>query len=1454
VLTFTPANWDAPQTVVVTALDDAVVDGGDTKVLAPMLHTVDGIQGPLFVDGFGGEGSGAGLALFRPEMLPGETNIRDSQGDVLEATSDTVLLGPGIPDDFPADLTNFTLEITEGPGAGQVRLVEENQPEDGNQRITVAEPWDDGELPGVGSRYFLSRTNPNFLVDEAEQVDLLVVDDGDSVADKEGFLEEATPAARAQGYEARLRGLGMGPDLLIGGEVQPGGITFGAIEKLDVQLGSGGDVVEITDIDDRDDFRTVTVVETGAGDDRVTVSLTKEGVLFSLDTQAGDDVVDASASTLPLVIFGGPGDDEVTGGQGVDLIFGDRGRVDYLDRDPAGNPVIVTRFGDNPGLITGTVTLAAEAALQDPAAAFPTVDDGLVGLRVFVSDGPGLGQSRLIVSNSADALVLDAPWDLPPDSEGGESEYRIAGAPIDQTDGQALPARVVRTMVAEGDGDDTLRGASGEDLLFGGGGGDFLDGGEGRDLVFGDHVVLDRRGDLIGDTTSPRFQALVGETIYGDGEALVDGVARDWREEPPAWANWEIELADPDRFGVGDGDYLAGGPGDDTIFGQQGDDTIQGDGSIESAVDEDAQTLRVEAGRDAAGLLQVQPSFEAASDGDDYVEGNAGDDTILGGLGQDDLVGGSSSLFSLVAPELRADGRDLVFGGAGTDIARNHVGDDSPEGHARDADVILGDNGNVYRLVGTNGSDGGGYLRFRYDGSGTQRLVPRAAELLDYTPGGVDLDPAAAAADLGDADELHGESGDDALYGTKGPDVLFGEGQDDDLIGGYDHDWLSGGTGRDGILGDDGPILTSRNGAGGEPLYGVDPIAAGQLDLPIETNGGMHAAVINVSDELVKTADLEPFFLGGADDPLYDAMAADDVAYGGLGSDSIHGGSGDDAISGAEALPDYYAAPANPGDVLGFGRDRIGEFAAYDELAPLRKILVDETGAFTDPGDPGAREFPLNFDASEGPGDPRSADPAFPDGRPSDGDDKLFGDSGNDWLVGGSGRDRLYGGWGDDLLNADDDHDTTAAGADPRANDDPDTDFTYQDTAFGGAGRDVLIANTGGDRLVDWAGEFNSYLVPFSPFGMPTVSRGVQPALQQFLYDLSASDGADPTRGAAAGDPRNGEPFGEIGLVTQRDAAWRDQHGKPDDPQPGNDRGARDVRLSADFRDAGTAPLMATGSFAIADGGLALAPAPLAGDLDGDGVVGATDILLLGRDFGARGAGLAGDANGDGVVGGADFLAVGAAFGARRDPTAVGLFPADVVATADTRLVVDARLVAEGAGGIVFDAHGSDRFKFAALREDTGEVVIGHYTSAEGFVIDAAKKWKAARGAANDLRVALAGHTARVWVDGRQLLEHSFGGFVVDGATGLLSLSGASSFDSFALATLRDDEEPEKKGRADPLLPLAAGGAAERAARRAVRRRLRETPGSADYSIRVLGGESDETSDYAVRELDLSDC
>ena len=260
-------------------------------------------------------------------------------------------------------------------------------------------------------------------------------------------------------------------------------------------------------------------------------------------------------------------------------------------------------------------------------------------------------------------------------------------------------------------------------------------------------------------------------------------------------------------------------------------------------------------------------------------------------------------------------------------------------------------------------------------------------------------------------------------------------------------------------------------------------------------------------------------------------------------------------------------------------------FVLYDEYNPMRKILLDATtGALVASG---GVEWFLNFSETEG----RTAGTVK-----SDGDDVQFGDHGNDWLVGGTGRDTLWGGWGNDLMNADDVL-TTAAGE----NTAPDTNTSYEDRAVGGAGLDVLIANTGGDRLIDWVGEFNSYLVPFAPFGIGTVSRQVPPGLYEFLYALSRAQGADFTIAQLSGEmyvARNGEPFGEIGLVTQKDDFWQEQTGGPRDPQPGNvPGGKRDVLRSASFNTGTAEAFFAdSGVFAVQGGSLTVTAASTSGD------------------------------------------------------------------------------------------------------------------------------------------------------------------------------------------------------------------------------------------------------------------
>src|SRR5262249_25962079 len=139
----------------------------------------------------------------------------------------------------------------------------------------------------------------------------------------------------------------------------------------------------------------------------------------------------------------------------------------------------------------------------------------------------------------------------------------------------------------------------------------------------------------------------------------------------PTVTLFDRSAAAPDDATFG-GDTVAGGAGNDTVFGQLGDDVLNGDGTT-------------------AAVVSANP----ATDGDDYIEGNGGNDTVFGGLGQDDLIGGSSNLFGLTAANQRPDGADEIHGGNGTAESRNDAGDTSTTGHARDADVILGDNGTI---------------------------------------------------------------------------------------------------------------------------------------------------------------------------------------------------------------------------------------------------------------------------------------------------------------------------------------------------------------------------------------------------------------------------------------------------------------------------------------------------------------------------------------------------------------------------------------------------------------------------------------------------------------------------------------------------------------------------------------------------------------------------------------
>ncbi|MGM1053714.1 MAG: hypothetical protein ACQEXO_15205, partial [Pseudomonadota bacterium] len=1140
---------------------------------------------------------------------------------------------------------------------------------------------------------------------------------------------------------------------------------------------------------------------------------------FAIDTGADD----GGAGDL---MFGGDGDDIMLGQQGNDVMYGGAGDDDMI----GGHNVeggIDELAGDTAAFEMLVGDLGTDAKVRNDS--FNDLMDGGSGSDVMLGDNGTIWRTDDKTSQRHFQLVGGEMYAMPttagtePDTDSGYPSLNLATEGGQGTDPNWSFGRTISLLDHDHDTQDVI-GANrpyGDDLMAGGTDGDMLFGGLGDDVIQGDGSI-----EILGD-----FEL---GTLLAQWNILLTG----WQ------ADTDIRL----------GSLVTGLEGDDiTPLLDSGE---PGPHSIDLYVNDD----QVTAGDNPILSLRFNV-IERATDSDDYIEGNGGSDLIYGGLGQDDIIGGSSSLFGLVEKDQRPDGGDELYGGAGERLGRNEfvVGDDLidwQDRHGRDADVIMGDNANIYRLVGAGGlplslnfdttrhlSAGEFFEARQFDpdidpadtwyafenGEPNWILIqPRAFELLDFKAGVGETREGNSGDDL-----IYGESGDDLIHGMAGHDAIFGGSEDDQITGGTGNDWISGGTGDDGILGDDGLILPSRNGQA-EPLFGVDAIDEDELNKVISTPGNIQLAVINQSHELKLAVRLFAFPGEGGGDL---ATEGNDIIFGGLGNDWLHGGAGDDAISGAEALPGYYdgrlnwlliaqqelwedeggntldpalvpwyadRAPINTGDILQYEgrRPGTGEFSLYDEHDPWRRTMLGSDGEWVknagwfeadgisgeaktyldllitrlvdgkteylvglnDDGDQVALfDFLLNFDPTEGPIDTRfDGDRA----TATDGDDRIFGDLGNDWLVGGTGRDHMYGGRGDDMLNMDDDHGSNFGdvsgknshpkfdGDNPLGNNLPDSYQSYADIVYGGAGRDRLILNTGADRAIDWVGEFNSYVVPFSPFGAFQISRSLQPQLQEFLYALSESDGADqwaPDHERHAEDQgndrriadldgaRNYEPYGELGLVLQKDADWQEQTGAPDDPQPGNFQGKRDVMRRELFQ-GDDIDALESSAFSVQSGDWTMGGGLYS--VAAEATVGAVSILHLQDQL-------------------PNYLEILVDVSADRPRGGV-----------------------KSNAYILFDYQDSDDFKFAGIDISTNKLVIGQRIADEWRVLSDTNL-QMRGGQIYELGLILNGNLATLIVDGRHEIGHAFGtDLLSDGYLALGSDNSTSQFANYQVQSL----------------------------------------------------------------------
>ena len=436
-----------------------------------------------------------------------------------------------------------------------------------------------------------------------------------------------------------------------------------------------------------------------------TVANTSQIQVFGLN---GNDTIrlNEAQGALPRAnLFGGNGDDTLTGGSAVDLLFGQAGNDTLLGRGGAdflfggtGNDVLTG--GDADDQVFGEA--GNDRMIWNPGDDTDLNEGGEGSDTVEVNGGNGAENFSITANGTRVRFdrISPAPFAL---DIGSSESLVVNGNGGDDTisAGNGLAALIAITMDG-GAGNDTLLGGDGAEVLIGGDGNDFIDGNRGNDVALmgaGDDVFQWDPGDgsdvvegQAGHDAMLFNGANISEVI---DIAANGGRVRFFRNV----ANITMDLNDVEQIdfnALGGADIItvndlsgtdvteinlnlaASGGGTDgqadsvIVKGTSGDDVIlaQGDASGVAVI---GLAARVNiTGADAAHDRLVINALE----GDDVVEasgltassilltadGGAGNDVLIGGDGNDTLLGG--------------DGDDVLLGGLGLDVLDGGPGDD----------------------------------------------------------------------------------------------------------------------------------------------------------------------------------------------------------------------------------------------------------------------------------------------------------------------------------------------------------------------------------------------------------------------------------------------------------------------------------------------------------------------------------------------------------------------------------------------------------------------------------------------------------------------------------------------------------------------------------------------------------------------------------------------------------
>jgi uncharacterized delta-60 repeat protein len=822
----------------------------------------------------------------------------------------------------------------------------------------------------------------------------------------------------------------------------------------------------------------------GAGDDGITV---RGGVFAKLFGGDGNDRITGGPGRGQL--YGDAGDDTLDGGLGDDYLSGGDGTdtVDYTRRTAA----VVLNWGRDGGergeedTIGYDVEIARGGSGNDTISGFKAAygnagDDTLTG---------GYFPSALWGGDGND-LLMGVFAAYPDYFRGGEGNDTVSyagrstavvatidGLANDGGNGEGDNVYTDVENLTGGNGDDKLTGSATDNVLDGGGGSDDLHGGAGNDTVTyagrPDTVFVSIDG--VANDGTPAGNGLPAErdnvntdienVIGGDGNDSIMGSDGDNRIDGGAGN---------DGINGGNGnDTIHGGPGDDYLDGGGDDDTIDGGTGLES-LDGSRGNDTVSFSSLATPVTVHLLTFEYNDSGQFYkygtadtpgtaqesfsdfenVTGGAGDDVIYGDWRDNVLTGGP--------------GNDSLYGGAGADTLAGGDGSDTLRGED-DEDVFLDAPGtDTDDLRGSARLDDQGLLRvFGTDGPDTISLLLVGDTVVltgSVGPNGRTTCPAAAVKSVW----IDGNAGDDSvtignadgtsmpqlkahLAGGPGHDTLVSGNGDDELWGGLGDDVLDGDLGSDTVWGGGGSDTADYS----RRSTGVFVHLAGAFgDYEINRLFGSGGATPSGGGAQGENDQIRYDVLTARGSSGQDLMSGkqDTVLQGGPGDDELYMpatlyGVSNITLDGGPGNDRFDTDDFAGGTMLG------GEGNDYFKLDWEADTLVIDGGPGTDTVE-AARHWgdPFVFDASgknvekiygSDIGDVITGTDAAETIDGREGDDTIRGNGGDDNLIGGDGNDDLRGGAGNDTLT-------------------------------GGAGKDQLRGESGNDTLfADGDGEID---------------------------------------------------------------------------------------------------------------------------------------------------------------------------------------------------------------------------------------------------------------------------------------------------------------------------------------------------------------------------------------------